>query len=1299
MEKSVSSKKEIFLSYWQAGYEGADHINCAGQPLSMNHATRHDARAYDDYLLLQDFGIKTVRESVGWRSVEKDGHFDFSSVEARVGAARELGLQVIWTLCHYGWPDDVDVYSPSFIDRFSLYCRHAVEYLESSSHTDCVSVYSPVNEISFASWALSQNQFICSNLKGDDGGELKRQLVRATLKSCEVIWEINPAARILHCDPLIHVIAHSDRPDLKDHATAYRECQFQAWDMLCGKVEPELGGAPRFLDLIGVNYYHSNQWQIDDRDQLEGESLWWHLDHPNRVPLYSLLTEVYQRYARPILLSETSHVGSGRGAWIKDVAQQAVMAQQFGIDLHGICVYPILDRPDWDEPDRWHKSGLWEISIQGEEEPYQRVLSEPYASGLLDAQRLTQSFSPQSLSSQPVQDQAPPIIEGVPMTTIIVLSHLRWDFVYQRPQHLLSRLAENYKIVFIEEPSFHEHDSFLETSAPGPNITVLKPHTPVNAAGFHDEQLPHLIKLIRQFVSIDEEHIAWFYTPMALPLLQELNPSLVIYDCMDELASFKNAPKQMLQRENALLKVADLVFTGGPSLYRAKQERHSNVHCFPSSVDAVHFEQARDRSNGHPAHEDIPGPRLGYYGVIDERIDTELIAKIADAHPQWQIVLVGPVAKISRASLPQRHNIHYLGQQPYKALPHFLAGWNVCLLPFALNESTRFISPTKTLEYMAAELPIVSTPINDVVDLYGEVVAIAPTPQAFIRACEDALLTTPEEHKGTVVKMREMVLETSWNATAEKMHELMQLTTVQKEESMKSARSKTGALMHYYEAQAVPRATSTETKQCVIIGAGPTGLSAAYHLDEDTLLLDKNSTVGGWCRSIKDKGFTFDHAGHIMFSNDDYVQKLYKTLLGNNVHWQNREAWVYSKGVHTRYPFQGALYGLPPNVIKECIVGAMEARHGALKKQDAKVMPAPEACPVIDGAASPLSDCCADGTVPDAKKSNSHQEPARAVNRSENFEEFIYRMWGSGIARHFAIPYNQKLWTVPLTEMETSWLGGRVPLPDLEEIIDGALQPVAKPMGPNARFGYPLRGGFQAMMSGFVPHIKGTIALNAEVMKISPEQHLITLADGRRFRYENMISTMPLPELIRLIGEEAPQAVRDAAAGLRHVSVRCVNLGIGRENISDKHWIYYPEDTIFHRIFLQGNASPNCNPPGGFGLTCEISYSPAKPLPFEGQKLIDRCVEDCIRVGMLTPDDKLITANLVDMPYAYVVYDHVRARNVETAKKWLAKCDIILSGRYSEWEYYNSDHAFLAGKKAADTVRQLRPMQKISAAE
>jgi protoporphyrinogen oxidase len=305
---------------------------------------------------------------------------------------------------------------------------------------------------------------------------------------------------------------------------------------------------------------------------------------------------------------------------------------------------------------------------------------------------------------------------------------------------------------------------------------------------------------------------------------------------------------------------------------------------------------------------------------------------------------------------------------------------------------------------------------------------------------------------------------------------------------------------------------------------------------------------------------------------------------------------------------------------------------------------------------------------------------------TQNFEEFIYSVWGAGIAKHFAIPYNRKLWTLPLNEMETSWLGGRVPLPDLGEIIDGALHPVGKPMGPNARFGYPRKGGFQALVSGFVPHIKGQIELNADVVQILPRDHIITLADGRRYRYDNLISTMPLPELVRLIGNEAPKEVQEAARGLRHISVRCVNIGINRENVTDKHWIYYPEDTVFHRIFVQGNASPECNAPGGFGFTCEISYSPWKPLPVDGDALISRCIEDCIKVGMMNAEDKVLTANLVDMPYAYVIYDHARAKNVATVKAWMEKQDIILSGRYSEWEYYNSDHAFLAGKKAAEKV-------------
>lgn len=880
------------------------------------------------------------------------------------------------------------------------------------------------------------------------------------------------------------------------------------------------------------------------------------------------------------------------------------------------------------------------------------------------------------------------------MQTIIVFCHLRWDFVYQRPQHLLTNLAHHYQVIYVEEPVYDAGDSYLKISHPAPNLTVCQPHTPCHAPGFHDDQIPLLQPLLAGLVSDGEDPIVWFYTPMALPLLAALHASLVVYDCMDELSAFKNPPKQLIQRETALLRVADLVFTGGPSLYEAKRERHPSTHCFASSVDTVHFEQALDRSNAHPLQSAIGRPRLGFYGVIDERFDTELVAAMADAHPQWQIVLVGPVVKIAPESLPQRANIHYLGQQPYQALPQFLAGWDVCLLPFALNEATRFISPTKVLEYMAAELPIVSTAIRDVEVPYGHVVAIGHSHEEFIRACEAALRQGAQQTVAMAATMRAIVAGTSWQATTDAMRALLASAAVRATDgatvaaavpagavAVAAAVRDAGAVAEPASVNAIRPANSASKYACAIVGAGPTGLSAAYHLGADTVLLERNASVGGWCRSIQDQGFTFDYAGHIMFSNDPYVLKLYDILLGDNQHWQMREAWVYSKQVFTRYPFQGALYGLPPEVIKECIVGAVEARYGV-----STGAPAQNDNPgsVAQCATAAVADCCADGTT--GLTEGGAAKPAQ----TQNFEDFIYKVWGAGIAKHFAIPYNKKIWTVPLKDMETSWLGGRVPLPDLGEIIDGALTPVAKPMGPNARFGYPKKGGFQALVSGFLPHIRGKIELQADVVHIRPDLRTIAMADGRRIQYDQLISTMPLPELVKLMGDAVPETVRLAAAGLQHISIRCVNIGVGRPNLTDKHWIYYPEESIFHRIFVQGNASPECNAPGGFGFTCEISYSAHKPLPVDGQRLIDRCIADCIAVGMITADDPILTANMVDMPYAYVVYDHQRAANVATVRAWMELHDITLAGRYSEWEYYNSDHAFLAGKKAAERVTARR---------
>lgn len=1237
-----------YVSFWQGGFEGADHVTRQGIALSMTESNDHLQQAADDYRALAAMNIRTVRETVGWRLCDTAQGYDFSSVHARMRAASEAGVQICWTICHYGWPTGIDPFHPFFIPRFARFCGALAATL--ASDYDAPPVYSPVNEISFTSWAMAVGFFPSSIGPGHKTGLLARQqLVRATLAACDAIWQADPGARIMHCDPLIHIGSPGEDPGLVAVVKEENEAQFHAWDMICGRREPALGGSPRYLDLIGANYYHDNQWEYGSN-----HCYFWHLGDARRIPFHQMLTTLARRYERPVLIAETSHVGSGRGAWLQHIGAEAAQAVSQGVELLGICLYPVIDRPDWEDASRWHQSGLWDVSQDG---TFQRNKVLHYANALVEAQRQPGQFQFRlafgSVSKENVMK----------VNTIIVFSHLRWDFVFQRPQQILTRLARDFEVIFIEEPIFQEGEAGLHLSYPCVNVTVARPHTNVRQPGFHDDQIAALQPLLAPLCSGDAQPVVWFYTPMALPLLSELTPSLVIYDCMDELSAFDNAPRQLLQRESALLKRADLVFTGGPSLYEARRGKHPAVHCFPSSVDVVHFEQALDRSNEHPLQADLPHPRLGYYGVIDERIDTALIAQLAERYPHWQFIYVGPVVKIDPASLPVRENIHYLGMQPYQALPQFLAGWDVCLMPFALNASTQFISPTKVLEYMAAERPVVSTNIRDVAQPYGDLVMVAQERDDFVRHCASAVNLIEDELALMAQRMKAVVSKTSWRHTVDAITALI-TDALAKAQEVRPASSLTQAVASVEQG----RGSSTIRTRHLILGAGPTGLSAALHLGEDAVLLERNSGVGGWCRSVDEAGFVFDYAGHIMFSNDPYVLEMYKLLLGDNLHWQAREAWVYTSGVHTRYPFQGALYGLPPAVIKECVLGAIEARYGE------------------DGATSAdgpeIRDCCADGSVA-ATASCTTKSLGQGT---ENFEQFILQTWGRGIARHFAIPYNQKLWKVPLNEMETSWLGGRVPLPNLAQIIDGALEPVSKPVGPNARFGYPLRGGFQALMNGFLPLLKGTLETNAGVVQLFPQQHIVVLNDGRRYQYEQLISTLPLPSLVAMLGSQAPAEVQAAAAGLRHTSVRCVNLGIGRADLSEKHWIYYPGDTLFHRVFLQGNASPHCNPEGGFGLICEMTYTDDHPLPLEGEALNQRCIEDCIRVGLFTEEDPVLTASQTDIPCAYVIYDHQRLKNVTLIREWLLKYDISLAGRYSEWEYYNSDHAFLAGKKAAEKL-------------
>jgi UDP-galactopyranose mutase len=354
---------------------------------------------------------------------------------------------------------------------------------------------------------------------------------------------------------------------------------------------------------------------------------------------------------------------------------------------------------------------------------------------------------------------------------LICLSHLRWNFVFQRPQHLMTRFAKERRVFFFEEPIFDASVSELRITR-DQGVYVCEPHLPgdLDHAAVTKELRRLLVEMQMKF-TIDRP-VLWFYTPMALDFARDVTASAIVFDCMDELSAFHGASPELLKHEAELLSRADLVFTGGQSLYEAKRERHRRVYPFPSSVDVPHFSSAR-RAKGDPDDQrDLPHPRLGFFGVIDERMDLNLLDAVATARPDWHLVILGPCVKIDPATLPRHANIHYLGMKKYDELPAYLSGWDVALLPFARNDSTRFISPTKTPEYLAAGCPVVSTSVRDVVRPYGEqeFVEIADQPDDFICAIQRALRQPSAEWRERVDRFLSGM---SWDRTWSEMSALI----------------------------------------------------------------------------------------------------------------------------------------------------------------------------------------------------------------------------------------------------------------------------------------------------------------------------------------------------------------------------------------------------------------------------------------------------------------------------------------------------------------------------------------------
>jgi len=337
----------------------------------------------------------------------------------------------------------------------------------------------------------------------------------------------------------------------------------------------------------------------------------------------------------------------------------------------------------------------------------------------------------------------------------------------------MTRFAKTGSVFFVEEPIFGEGSNRLDVSHRDDGLFVCVPHiTPGlsedTVAGIISEQITNLLE--QNNVS---NYIAWFYTPMMLDQANGLAPAAVVYDCMDELSGFRGAPPELIERERQLMSKADLVFTGGHSLYEAKRRQHRSAHPFPSSVDVGHFGKALNVRNEVADQESIGRPRIGFAGVIDERLDTELLDAIAELRPEWQFVMIGPLVKISENDLPRRDNIHYLGMRSYEELPRYLAGWDVAMMPFALNESTKYISPTKTPEYLSAGLPVVSTAITDVVRPYGQMglVHIASTPAEFVEGIEAAMNENPASRMSQV---NEFLAENSWENTFRSMSDLIE---------------------------------------------------------------------------------------------------------------------------------------------------------------------------------------------------------------------------------------------------------------------------------------------------------------------------------------------------------------------------------------------------------------------------------------------------------------------------------------------------------------------------------------------
>ncbi len=434
----------------------------------------------------------------------------------------------------------------------------------------------------------------------------------------------------------------------------------------------------------------------------------------------------------------------------------------------------------------------------------------------------------------------------------------------------------------------------------------------------------------------------------------------------------------------------------------------------------------------------------------------------------------------------------------------------------------------------------------------------------------------------------------------------------------------------------------------VILGAGLAGLSTAFFLKKDYQIFEKETTPGGLCRSRLINGYIFDYDGHLLHFKDRATLNLVQKLTGNSLQPIKRNSWISSFGCYTRFPFQANLFGLPKNIIKECVLGFIDAR--------------------LNG--------------------NIHK------HKHANFRQWILHTFGPGIAEHFMLPYNNKFWTIPAHRLTCEWVDGYIPIPTIKDVLNGTIFQSKKCFGYNARFWYPRKGGIENVIFGFQRHIKNGIHTLHQASKIDLRKKTVIFQNGRKVRFDKLVSTLPLPEMLRLI-THLPPKVRAALNKLKYTSIFCLNLGLDRNNISDKHWIYFPEKRfVFFRVGFPTSFSSSVAPPGKNSLYVEVAYSadkPADPAPGHGgrvnkEDLVKGTLKDLYKAEILSSTDTIEVCDAVDIKYAYIIYDKNYRESTQVIHEYLNRHHIYSIGRYGRWKYMSMEDAILDGKGAAELL-------------